>query len=116
MNSVYVPMDGETGGYMGPKGKLQTRRLKALLVKSFPQATVDFHPNHYCCSAFIKFTDDCMIYFSSSDYRFFEHEFYVREVKHMKDYIGGVNHNYKGYDKIVSAIHDLKHEILYKIV
>ncbi len=116
MNSVYVPMNGESGGYMGPKGKLQTRRLKALLVKSFPQATVDFHPGHYESSAFIKFTDDCMIYFSSSDYRFFEHEFYVREVKHMKDYIGGVNHNYKGYDKIVSAIHDLKHEILYKIV
>ncbi len=117
MNSVYVPMNGETGGTMGPKGKLQTRRLKALLVKSFPNATVDFHPNHYCCSAFIKFTDNCIVYFSTSDYRAYEHHdfwyqwFYIRAVKHMKDFTGGVNHNYNGYEKIVSAINELKQEI-----
>jgi hypothetical protein len=107
-NTIFVPMNGETGGTMGPNGKLQLRRIKALLVKELPEAIVYFHPNHYCCSAFIVFSPDNIMYFSCSDFRFFPQQFYIRTAKHTKDYGGGVNHHYTDYNDIISAIKSLK--------
>jgi len=106
MKPVYVPMNGETGGRMGPNGKLQNKRIKAWLNHAFPNAMIDFYPNHYCCSAIIKFAEDNIVYFSASDYRFFPQSFFVRTAKNMKDWTGGMNHNYEGFEKIVSAIYE----------
>ena len=104
MKSIFVPMNGETGGSMGPNGKLQNRRIKAAIIKAFPCATVVFHSNHYCCSAMIKFSEDNIIYFSASDYRFFPQSFLVRTAKTMTDWTGGINNTFVGFEKILAAI------------
>lgn len=101
---IYVPMNGETGSRNGPNSKLQTRRIKAALIKCFPNAILTFNSGHYYCSAFLDFGNDNVIYMATSDYRFFSQKFYVRRARHNKDYIGGVNHNYEGFEKILSAI------------
>jgi hypothetical protein len=111
MKPIYVPMNGETGCYVGPNGKLQTRRIKALLIHAFPNALeIDFHPNHYECSAMIKFAEDNIVYFSTSDYRFFPQSFLVRTAKHMEDWTGGWNHMYEGFEKIISAIDKVRRD------
>lgn len=110
MKSIYVPMNGETGSVMGPNGKKQTRLIQNAIKKSFPNAKIIFHPNHYECSCFIKINDNNIIYMSTFDYRFFNQKFFIRKAKNENDFIGGVNHNYCGFDNIVSAIYKLSKE------
>jgi hypothetical protein len=104
MKPITVPMNGETGSTVGPNGRLQTRRIKDWLKHTFQCAEITFSPNHYCCSAFLQFPDGKVVYFSASDYRFFPGDFLVREAKDVKDYTGGVNHCYNGFEKIPAAI------------
>jgi hypothetical protein len=112
MNNIHVSMNGETGGTMGPNGRLQNRRIKAALVKEFgSKAVVSFSPNHYCCTAFIQFSENNIVYFSASDYRFFPQSFYVRSAKHNKDYTGGSNYHYNDFNEIIPAINFVKERI-----
>lgn len=106
MKLITVPMNGESGCYVGPLGKLQTRRIKACLKENFKDATITFKPNHYCCTAFLRFKEK-VIYLSVSDYRYFPGSFVVREAKHEKDYTGGVNHYFLGLERIPEAIKSL---------
>ena len=111
MKSIYVPMNGESGGHMGPNGKLQTRRIKAFLKKRFPMAEIKFSAGHYYSSAFLDFGNGRIIYMSTSDYRHFDQSYLVRIADHDEDYTGGTNHNYTGFDSIGSAIADLYRKI-----
>ena len=121
MKSIYVPMNGESGGHVGPLGKRQTTKIRNYLKRNFPNALIEFHPNHYCCSAMIQLRipvepvyltwEIKIIYLSVSDYRYFPNQFLVREAQHMKDWTGGRNHNWNGLDKIDEAIQELKAEI-----
>lgn len=101
---IYVPMEGETGSSNGPRSNLQSRRIKAAIVKCFPGAKVTFSKGHYYCSAFIDFGLGHVVYMMTSDYRYFPGQFIVRKAKHNKDYTGGVNHNFNGFEKMLSAI------------
>lgn len=103
MKPITVPMNGETGCSVGPNGRLQTRRIKAWLNHCFPLATIIFSPNHYCCSAFVRLKDK-VVHLMVSDYRFFPGHFIVREAKDEKDYTGGANRFFIGYEKIPQAI------------
>lgn len=101
---VYVSMNGESGSCNGPRSNLQSRRIKAAIVKAFPCAIVTFSKGHYYCSAFVDFGGGNVVYISTSDYRYFPQSFIVRRAKDNKDYTGGVNHNFTGFEKILSAI------------
>jgi hypothetical protein len=103
-NPIYVPMNGESGCHNGPKSNLQSRRIKAAIMKCFPNANVTFNKDHYYCSAFVDFGNGNIVYMLTSDYRFFPHQFIVRKAKHNKDYVGGTNYNFVGFEKILSAI------------
>ena len=101
---ITVPMDGETGSSNGPRSNLQSRRIHDAIKKAFPNSKITFSKGHYFCSCFIRFSETNVVYLMTSDYRFFPGEFIVRTAKHEKDYSGGVNNNYRGFEKILSAI------------
>ena len=104
MKSAYVPMNGETGGHVGPNGKLQTSRIRNKIKRDFPDAQeIVFSAGHYYCSCFLKLRER-WFYFSTSDYRFFPQQFLVRTATGPKDYTGGTNNNWDGFDNITEAI------------
>lgn len=107
---IHVPMNGETGCKNGPASNLQSRRIKAAIVKGFPNAKVTFNKGHYYCSAFVDFGKGNVVYMSTSDYRFFPQQFLVRKAKNVHDYTGGVNNNFVGFEKILSAIDLVKNQ------
>ena len=102
--SIYVPMNGETGGSVGPNGKRQTTLIRNAIKKAFPGKEINFSSGHYECYCFVKFNENNIVYMSTSDYRFFPQQFFVRQVKYIKDYTGGVNQNFHGFDNIPVAI------------
>ena len=91
MKPIYVPMNNETGTRNGPNSNLQSRRIKAAIVKAFPNAFVKFNKGHYYCSAFVDFGEGNIVYMMTSDYRFWNQNFIVRKAEHIKDYTGGRN-------------------------
>lgn len=105
---IYVPMNGESGCRNGKNSNLQSRRIKAAIVKCFPNAKVTFNKGHYYCSAFVDFGYGNIVYMSTSDYRYFPQQFLVRKARNVQDYTGGVNHNFVGFEKILSAIDSVK--------
>lgn len=108
-NAIFVPMNGETGSSVGPMGRLQTSRIRSAIQKCFSNiAEIKFSKGHYYCSAFVKFSDNNIVYLSTSDYRFFEQNFLVRSAKSIEDYTGGHNYNFVGFEKILSAIDMVK--------
>jgi len=102
--TIYVDMMNETGGHMGPLGKRQTSLIRNAIKKAFPDKEITFNSGHYFCSCFVKFNDNNFVYLMTSDYRFFDQNFLIRQAKHTKDYTGGVNQNYQGFDNITVAI------------
>lgn len=108
MLPIYVPMNGESGTRNGKNSNLQSRRIKAAITKRFPNAKVIFNKGHYYCSAFVNFGHGNIVYMSTSDYRFFPQQFLVRKARNIRDYTGGVNHNFVGFEKILSAIDFVK--------
>jgi hypothetical protein len=106
--SIYVPMNGETGSTKGPKCHDQSLKIKFAIVKAFPAATITFNSGHYYCSCFVKFNENNIVYLMTSDYRFFDQSFLVRQVKNEKDYTGGRNNSYQGFDNIITAIQTQK--------
>ena len=104
MKSIIVPMNNESGTRNGPQSNLQSRRIKAAIVKCFPNANVKFNKGHYYCSAFVDFGGGNIVYMMTGDYRHFPGQFLVRKADSLEDYTGGSNHNYVGFEKILSAI------------
>jgi hypothetical protein len=107
-NPIYVPMNGESSSTNGKNSNLQSRRIKSAITKCFSGAKVTFNKGHYYCSAFVDFGGGNIVYMSTSDYRFCPDCFLVRKVSSDKDYTGGVNYNFEGFEKILSAIDFVK--------
>lgn len=108
MTKIYVEgVEHETGITNGPLSNLQSHRINRAIRKAFPEAMIFFSKGHYYCSCFLRFPEDKVVYVSTSDYRHFPQQFYVRTAKHEKDYTGGMNHNYAGFEKIPDAIREV---------
>jgi len=105
--SISVPMNGESGCSNGPRSNLQSRRIHDAIKKAFPNCKIVFSKGHYYCSCFVRFSDTNVAYMMTSDYRHFPESFLVRTAKHEKDYTGGVNNNYSGFENIIPAIRKL---------
>jgi hypothetical protein len=108
---ISVPMNGETGVTNGPQSNLQSRRILGAIKKAFPNCQIIFNKGHYYCSCFVRFPfpfpEGKWVYMMTSDYRYFPESFIVRTAKDEKDYTGGVNNNYTGFENIISAIKKL---------
>ena len=80
------------------------------MCKEYGWELVKVNKNHYEFSAFFKDTDDNYVYFSISDVRYFQNEWYnhilVRTAKHDKDYSGGQN-NYTNLENLPIKLHYL---------
>jgi len=105
--SISVPMNGESGCSNGPRSNLQSKRIHDAIKKAFPTAKITFSKGHYYCSCFVRFSDTNVVYLMTSDYRHFPESFLVRTAKNEKDYSGGVNNNYRGFENIIPAIKKL---------
>ena len=104
---VYVPgVENESGTTNGPLSNLQSKRIKSAITKAFPDSKITFYKGHYFCSCFITLPNGGIIYMSTSDYRHFPQQYIIRTAIHEKDYTGGVNHNYQGFDNIAKSIID----------
>jgi hypothetical protein len=111
MSNVYVPgVEHETGTTNGPLSNKQSHNIKAAISKAFPDSKITFSKGHYYCSCFVTFPNGKIAYLMTSDYRYFPQQFLIRTADHEKDYTGGVNHNYQGFENIVNAIKDLYKE------
>jgi hypothetical protein len=102
--SIYVPMNNETGISIGPNGKKQSTLIRNAIKRAFPEAKITFNAGHYYCSCFVKFNENNIVYMSTSDYRFSNQSFLVRSAKHEKDYTGGSNYPWQGFNLITKAI------------
>lgn len=109
--SISVPMNGESGCTNGPRSNLQSRRIHDAIKKAFPNCKIVFSKGHYYSSCFVWFPfplpEGKWVYMMTSDYRSDDESFLVRTAKHEKDYTGGVNNNYRGFENIIPAIKQL---------
>ncbi|MBQ8749088.1 MAG: hypothetical protein IJZ29_01270 [Clostridia bacterium] len=109
----YLNYEFSTGCYTGDDYKEFERKyisyLKAMC-KEYGWELVKANKNHYEFSAFFKDADDNYVYFSISDVRYFQNEWYnhilVRTAKHDKDYSGGQN-NYTNLESLPIKLHYL---------
>ena len=95
----YLDYEFSSGGYTGEDYKqFQNKYINYLraLCRQNGWELVNVGRNHYEFSAFFKNSENRYIYFSISDVRFWQNEWYnrilYRTAKHEKDYTGG--HNY----------------------
>jgi len=109
----YLNYEFSTGCYTGEDYKEFERKYISYLksmCKEYSWELVKANKNHYEFSAFFKDTDDNYVYFSISDVRYFQNEWYnhilVRTAKHDKDYSGGQN-NYTNLENLPIKLHYL---------
>ncbi len=101
---IIVKANMDSGTRKTPMCKAQ-QRLIASAMRKIPHDEISISHGHFYSSGFIR-RGDTIVYFSTSDFRYFPNEAYARYADSFKDYTGKYNipSKLKNLDELVNTL------------